>query len=152
MAILDAGLKRTSTGSKVFAVLKGALDGGLDVPHSEKRFVGYDRDAKEFDAEVLRAHVYGGHVGALRCWVVWVVWVVLNARPWALVLGGGLGFRTRALRALVLGVSFRMRAFETKRPKPALETRVLDPKTSARNLVLNLKKLAPGARVLNKKS
>lgn len=68
MAILDAGLKRTSTGSKVFAVLKGALDGGLDVPHSEKRFVGYDRDAKEFDAEVLRAHVYGGHVGARFWW------------------------------------------------------------------------------------
>ncbi|KAL4431358.1 hypothetical protein ABPG75_006614 [Micractinium tetrahymenae] len=61
--ILDAGLKRTSTGSKVFAALKGALDGGLDIPHNEKRFVGYDPDAKEFDAEILRKYIYGGHVG-----------------------------------------------------------------------------------------
>jgi large subunit ribosomal protein L5e len=36
----------------VFAALKGALDGGLDIPHSDKRFVGYDPEAKEFDAEV----------------------------------------------------------------------------------------------------
>ncbi|KAG7668551.1 hypothetical protein Ndes2526B_g03826 [Nannochloris sp. 'desiccata'] len=62
MALLDTGLKRTSTGSKVFAALKGALDGGLDVPHNEKRFVGYDRDTKEFDAETLRKYIYGGHV------------------------------------------------------------------------------------------
>ncbi|KAI3424428.1 hypothetical protein D9Q98_009980 [Chlorella vulgaris] len=61
--ILDTGLKRTSTGSKVFAALKGALDGGLDIPHSDKRFVGYDPDAKEFDAEILRKYIYGGHVG-----------------------------------------------------------------------------------------
>jgi large subunit ribosomal protein L5e len=61
--ILDAGLKRTSTGSKVFAALKGALDGGLDVPHSDKRFVGYDPDSKEFDAEILRKYIFGGHVG-----------------------------------------------------------------------------------------
>jgi len=31
-AILDMGLKRTTTGNKVFAVVKGALDAGLDVP------------------------------------------------------------------------------------------------------------------------
>lgn len=61
--ILDAGLKRTSTGSKVFAALKGGLDGGLDIPHSDKRFVGYDPDAKELDAEILSKYIYGGHVG-----------------------------------------------------------------------------------------
>jgi len=61
--ILDTGLKRTSTGSKVFAALKGALDGGLDIPHNEKRFVGYDPESKEFDAEILRKYIYGGHVG-----------------------------------------------------------------------------------------
>merc|ERR1711872_141728 len=33
----DDGLARTSTGAKVFAALKGAVDGGLDIPHSEKR-------------------------------------------------------------------------------------------------------------------
>jgi len=58
--LLDTGLKRTSTGSKVFAALKGALDGGLDIPHSEKRFVGYG-DGK-LDAEVLQKYIYGGHV------------------------------------------------------------------------------------------
>lgn len=62
LALLDTGLKRTSTGSKVFAALKGAIDGGLDVPHNEKRFVGYDRDNKEFDAETLRKYIFGGHV------------------------------------------------------------------------------------------
>ena len=42
--------------------MKGALDGGLDIPHSEKRFVGYSADDKSLDAEVLRKHIYGGHV------------------------------------------------------------------------------------------
>lgn len=31
-AFLDAGLTRTTTGNRVFAVLKGALDGGVDIP------------------------------------------------------------------------------------------------------------------------
>lgn len=62
VALLDTGLKRTSTGSKVFAALKGALDGGLDVPHSEKRFVGFDPESKELDSEVLRKYILGGHV------------------------------------------------------------------------------------------
>ena len=38
------------------------MDGGLDIPHSEKRFVGYDTEAKQLDAEVLKAHIYGSHV------------------------------------------------------------------------------------------
>jgi large subunit ribosomal protein L5e len=59
--LLDTGLKRTSTGSKVFACLKGALDGGLDIPHNEKRFVGYAD--KKLDPEVLQKYIYGGHVG-----------------------------------------------------------------------------------------
>jgi large subunit ribosomal protein L5e len=32
-AVLDVGLARTSTGAKVFAVMKGAADGGINVPH-----------------------------------------------------------------------------------------------------------------------
>lgn len=32
-AVLDVGLARTSTGAKIFAVLKGATDGGLNIPH-----------------------------------------------------------------------------------------------------------------------
>ncbi|VDN44706.1 unnamed protein product, partial [Gongylonema pulchrum] len=32
-AVLDVGLARTVTGAKVFAVMKGAADGGIDIPH-----------------------------------------------------------------------------------------------------------------------
>merc|ERR1712187_286529 len=38
-------------------------DGGLDIPHSNKRFPGYDRDAKEYDADMHRERIFGGHVG-----------------------------------------------------------------------------------------
>lgn len=61
-AILDTGLKRTSTGSKVFATLKGAVDGGIDIPHSVTRYVGYDAEGKKLKADVLRQHIFGAHV------------------------------------------------------------------------------------------
>merc|ERR1712066_797995 len=61
-ACLDVGLARTSTGAKVFAALKGAVDGGLDIPHSEKRFPGYDAESKELNADVHRQHIFGLHV------------------------------------------------------------------------------------------
>merc|ERR1711870_218862 len=61
-ACLDVGLARTSTGAKVFAAMKGAVDGGLDIPHSEKRFPGYDAESKELNADVHRGHIFGGHV------------------------------------------------------------------------------------------
>lgn len=59
---LDVGLARTSTGAKVFGVLKGAVDGGLDIPHGMKRFPGYDIESGEFNAEVHRDHIFGKHV------------------------------------------------------------------------------------------
>ena len=61
-ANLDVGLRRTSTGAKVFAALKGAVDGGLNIPHSEKRFPGYDKAKDTVDGEVLRKHIMGGHI------------------------------------------------------------------------------------------
>jgi len=61
-AHLDVGLARTTTGAKVFAVMKGVVDGGIDVPHSEKRFPGYDPESKEFEPSVLRDHIFGKHV------------------------------------------------------------------------------------------
>ncbi|KAL7918715.1 hypothetical protein ACQKWADRAFT_303356 [Trichoderma austrokoningii] len=61
-AFLDVGLARTSTGARVFGALKGASDGGIFIPHSEKRFPGYDIESKELDAETLRKYIYGGHV------------------------------------------------------------------------------------------
>lgn len=59
---LDIGLARPTRGAKVFAALKGACDGGVHIPHSTKKFVGYDPEQKELDSEVLRKHIYGGHV------------------------------------------------------------------------------------------
>jgi len=59
---LDVGLARTTTGARVFAAMKGASDGGLYVPHSERRFPGYDTEAKELDSEVLRDYIFGEHV------------------------------------------------------------------------------------------
>lgn len=59
---LDIGLARTTTGARIFGVLKGAVDGGLDIPHSMKRFPGYDSESKEFNAEVHRKHIFGQHV------------------------------------------------------------------------------------------
>jgi len=59
---LDIGLQRASTGARIFGVLKGAVDGGLAVPHSEKRFPGYDNDAKEYDAEFHQSMIFATHV------------------------------------------------------------------------------------------
>ncbi|ELW62082.1 60S ribosomal protein L5 [Tupaia chinensis] len=59
---LDAGLARTTTGNKVFGALKGAVDGGLSIPHSTKRFTGYDSESKESNAEVHRKHIMGQNV------------------------------------------------------------------------------------------
>lgn len=61
-ALLDVGLARTSTGARIFAALKGALDGGLDVPHKETRFAGYKSDNGKLDVAVLKKYIFGGHV------------------------------------------------------------------------------------------
>jgi len=67
-AFLDVGLARTTTGARVFGALKGATDGGLDIPHNERRYPGSkrDEDSKEwtFDPEVHKKHIFGGHVAA----------------------------------------------------------------------------------------
>jgi len=60
---LDTGLTRTTTGNKVFGALKGAVDGGLDIPHSTKRFPGYDTEGESFDAETHAKYIFGGNVG-----------------------------------------------------------------------------------------
>lgn len=40
------------------------MDGGLDIPHGEKRFAGFDKESKQLDPEVHRKYIYGGHVAA----------------------------------------------------------------------------------------
>jgi len=66
-ALLDVGLARTTTGARVFGALKGATDGGLDVPHNERRYPGSSRDEEtkkwSYDPAVHRKYIFGGHVG-----------------------------------------------------------------------------------------
>jgi large subunit ribosomal protein L5e len=61
-ALLDIGIKNTTTGANIFGALKGASDGGLDIPHSNKRFPGYSRDTKTFEADVHKGRIFGEHV------------------------------------------------------------------------------------------
>ncbi|KAK4384652.1 60S ribosomal protein L5 [Sesamum angolense] len=63
-ALLDVGLVKTTTKNHIFGALKGALDGGLDIPHSDKKFARFSKDNKQLDAEVHRKYIYGGHVAA----------------------------------------------------------------------------------------
>ncbi|XGW10216.1 hypothetical protein V3C99_012027, partial [Haemonchus contortus] len=61
-AVLDVGLSRTTTGCKIFGVMKGVVDGGIEVPHSENRFFGYDAEAKKYDAGAHRDRILSKHV------------------------------------------------------------------------------------------
>jgi large subunit ribosomal protein L5e len=58
---LDVGLATTSTGARVFGALKGALDGGLRIPHSVRRWPACEKDT--LDSELLRKYIFAGHVG-----------------------------------------------------------------------------------------
>ncbi|CAI1492159.1 50S ribosomal protein L18 [Thermococcus nautili] len=71
-AILDIGLHPPTRGSSVFAVLKGAVDAGLNVPHSEEIFpedyrirgehvANYARALKEEDEAAYRRQ-FGGYL------------------------------------------------------------------------------------------
>ncbi|HMK46881.1 MAG TPA: 50S ribosomal protein L18 [Methanocella sp.] len=42
-AILDIGLRENRAGSRIYSTLKGAVDSGLEVPHSEEVFPSDDR-------------------------------------------------------------------------------------------------------------
>jgi len=61
-ALLDVGLARTSTGARIFAALKGALDAGVSVPHSETRFRGYNATEKKYEVEEARGYLFGQHI------------------------------------------------------------------------------------------
>ncbi|CAN1137172.1 60S ribosomal protein L5, partial [Linum perenne] len=39
-------------------------DGGIDIPHNDKRFAGFSKDSKSLDAEVHRKYLYGVHVAS----------------------------------------------------------------------------------------
>jgi len=59
---LDIGLAKATTGARIFGALKGAADGGLDIPHKTKRFPGYDAESGSFSADVHKKHIFGQHV------------------------------------------------------------------------------------------
>jgi len=64
---LDVGPIRTIQGSRIFSVLKGAVDGGLHVPHSIRKFPGYvDPEEKggeaQYDTSAHLERILGGHV------------------------------------------------------------------------------------------
>lgn len=79
-ALLDVGIQRTTTGARIFGALKGACDGGVNVPHTVKRFPGYTKAKVEiitnkrgkatdtekaqakYDAKVHKERIFGGHV------------------------------------------------------------------------------------------
>jgi len=59
---LDTGLARTSSGANIFGVLKGAVDGGLEIPHSTKRFPGHNSKDDSYKPEVHKNRILGHHV------------------------------------------------------------------------------------------
>jgi len=63
-ALLDVGLRRTTTGARVFGALKGACDGGLEIPHNNRRFPGTENTGSEYvaDADTHKKYIFGGHV------------------------------------------------------------------------------------------
>jgi len=63
----DVGLARTTTGARIFGALKGAVDGGLDIPLKGTRFpgsviVGEDDEGDGTNPEIHRKYIFGGHV------------------------------------------------------------------------------------------
>lgn len=79
---MDVGLIRTTTGNRIFGALKGAVDGGVYVPHNNKRFPGYHyikaaavtgkkgkvvekgKAQGEYNAKEHRDHIFGQHIQA----------------------------------------------------------------------------------------
>lgn len=65
-AVLDIGLRRPTVGNRVFAAMKGACDGGLDVPHSTRKFPGFSVGEKDrkgtYDSEAHKNRIYGAHI------------------------------------------------------------------------------------------
>lgn len=68
VCFLDLGLNRSTKGARVFAAMKGAVDGGIHIPHKAKIFPAkkaqLDKKGKETKAGVslLRERIFGNHV------------------------------------------------------------------------------------------
>lgn len=64
--LLDVGLARTTSGARIFGALKGAVDGGLNIPHRPNRFPGFKKGQNgakdEYKADKHADKIFGGHV------------------------------------------------------------------------------------------
>jgi len=65
--ILDVGLQTTAAGHRMWGALKGAVDGGLHIPHTNKKFPGFKPAEEkgqdpEYDAEAHKEKIFGAHV------------------------------------------------------------------------------------------
>jgi len=64
--ILDVGLRPTTTGARIYAAMKGGIDGGLAIPHTDsgKPFPGWWKEDGQagFQSEDLKKYIFGGHV------------------------------------------------------------------------------------------
>jgi len=62
--VMDVGLVRATTGNRIFGCLKVASDGGLFIPHSNKRFPGFkvEGDKESYNAKTHRARIFGEHI------------------------------------------------------------------------------------------
>jgi len=65
--ILDVGLQTTAVGHRMWGALKGAVDGGLHIPHTNKKFPGFKAAEEkgqepEYDADAHKEKIFGSHV------------------------------------------------------------------------------------------
>ncbi|KAI3876806.1 hypothetical protein MKX03_035995 [Papaver bracteatum] len=64
---LEVGLTNYAECKNFMTLFMGSLDGGLDIPHSYKRFDGFKKGEEKKDAaldpEIHRKYIFGGHVG-----------------------------------------------------------------------------------------
>jgi len=61
-AILDIGIITVTRGRKVFSAMKGALDAGVNIPHSEHNYPGYDETKACVDPEAHYNRITGKHI------------------------------------------------------------------------------------------
>ena len=55
-AVLDLGLASSSRGNRIYSALKGMIDAGLDIPHSESIFPDDDRiNGSHIDESISKA-------------------------------------------------------------------------------------------------
>lgn len=63
----DLGLTRCVSGARIFGILKGAVDGGLHIPHNVKKFPGYSEPEErgmdyQYDASAHLERILGTHL------------------------------------------------------------------------------------------